>query len=106
MNTSSARYRVPMALIGSLWGLACAITILVLRLASSAPPPSSKVDVLLHALIVSAVYAMPFALGLIALRWGTSLQLASSLAASAILAVFGSLSAMSGLTLLICPAAP
>lgn len=91
------------ALVGGLWGLACAVILLSVRIILSQEPLVSKV---LGSLIFGAVYMLPFALVLSALRWGNPTQRIASWMAAGVLAVLGSVTAFSGITLIFLPAAP
>src|SRR5689334_18766948 len=105
MTSDSAPYKVPMALIGTLWGLGCAVLLLMLPLIFPAQPFLNKLDVMPRALVFAAVYAMPFIVALTAVRRGGAVQRVAALASAALLAVLLSFTSMS-LTILICPAAP
>lgn len=92
-----------LALIGGLGGLGCGLLLMSLRIILSSEPLRSM---LLGDLIFGAVYVLPFALALIALRWGNPTQRIASWMAAGVLAVLGSVTAFSGITLIFLPAAP
>jgi hypothetical protein len=92
-----------LALIGGLWGLVAAVTLASLRTALSDQPFPSGVP---GDLVFGAVYMAPFALVLIALRWGSPAQRVSAWGAGSVLAVMASVTAFSGVSLILLPAAP
>jgi hypothetical protein len=102
MSVHSTPYKVPMAVVGSIWGLVLPLVFLILALFTQSQPYVNKLEAAPGVLVFVSVYAMPFAVALIALRRGGTVQRVTALSSAAFLAMLLSI----GSYFLTCPAAP
>lgn len=92
------------AFVGGGWGLASAVFLGGLRAANHHGAPWTP-ELVLGNLAFTAVYAAPFLLAVWARRWESQAGRASAWAAGALLAAAGSITAFSGVSLVVLPSA-
>ena len=91
-----------LALLGGIWGLICALALSAIRFANASTPERDVIGTAAFTL----VYAAPFILALLALRWKSATLPAAVWLAGAVLAYLASWTAFSGIGLIFLPAAP
>lgn len=91
-----------LALLGGAWGLVCALALSAIRFANSAEPERDAISTVAFTL----VYAAPFILAFLALRWKSVTVRAAVWLAAAALAYLASWTAFSGIGLIFLAAAP
>jgi hypothetical protein len=89
-------------LLGSLWGLVCALALSGIRFANSSEPERDPISTVAFTL----VYAAPFVLALVAMWWKSAAQRAAVWLAAAVLAFLAGWTAFSGISLIFLLAAP